>query len=98
MHLKCPSHPFPTDLLSDGSLIASEARDGRDAPPAAAPPGPPRCCLDRGAAARAPPGSPEGDLPGVPLQDRTGDRPGHRRSHHGDLPDHTSNAGTGYMD
>jgi len=79
-----------------GGLVASEGgdgRDGRDAPSAAAaaPPAPQRRL---GCRAAAPPGSPEGDLPGVPLSDRTGDRPGHRHAHHGDLSDHEICAGT----
>lgn len=89
------SRPFPVDLCSDGSLITSEARDGRDAPPAAAPHAPQRCLSPR-SAAYATPGSPEGDLPSVPLSDRTGDCPGHCHSHHGDLPNYKSYTGTGH--
>ena len=85
----------PSDLRCDGRLVASEARDGRHAPPAAATPAPRCCCLRRRAAAHAAAGSPERDLPGVPLQDRTGDCAGHRHSDYGDIPDHTSYTGTG---
>ncbi len=81
-----------TDFRGDGCLLTSEARDGRDAPSAAAPPAP-QCSLSSGSAVHAPSGSPEGDLPSVPLSDWTGDCPGHCHSHHGDLPDHTSYAG-----
>lgn len=80
-------------LCSDGSLFAPEARDGRNAPSAAAPLTP-WCCPRPGSAAHATPGSPEGDLAGISLSDWTGDGPGHCDPHHGDLPDCESNTGT----
>lgn len=89
------SHPPPTDSCNDGSVLTAEAGYGGDASSAAAPLAPQRCFSPR-SAAHGPPGSPQRDLPSVPLQDWTGDRPGHCYSHHGDLPDHTSHAGNGH--
>lgn len=85
----------PAGWCVNGGLITSEARDGGN-PNSAAAAAPPAACRSarRGSAAHAAPGCPEGDLPGVPLSDRTGDCPGHCHSHHGDLPDHTSHTGT----
>lgn len=84
---------FSCRFSSDGSLFATEARDGRNAPSAAAPLTH-WCCPSPGSAAHATSGSPEGDLTGISLPDWTGDSPRHCDSHHGDLPDCTSNTGT----
>lgn len=80
-------------LCSNGHILTSETRDGRDASSAAAPPAP-QLCLSPRSAGHAPSGRPERDLPSVPLSDWTGDCPGHCYSHHGDFSDHTRHAGT----
>lgn len=91
--INLPLQSCVLSFCSDGSLFAAEARDGRNAPSAAAPLTP-WWCPSPGSAAHATSRRPEGDLSSISLSDWTGDGPGHCDAHYGGLPDCTSNPGT----